>query len=355
VCSSDLVEQDFQRASNAARLLELSQSALNLLSEEEGSLFAQSAELGRILQSLERTDPGAAELTSAHESAASALRDLQLNLRHYADRISVDPARLAQLEERLNLIHSLKRKYGSTLAAVIAFGDEAKGKLRKLEEREVQVERLNGELERLYNEMRHTGQELSRARHKSSPKLGKAVMEQLKDLGFAQSHFEAVLRDYAPEPSALQASGFDQIEFQFAPNPGEPARPLRAIASSGEMSRIMLALKRVLAAQDSIPVLVFDEIDANVGGETARVVGEKIQEIARQHQVICITHLPPVAACAAAHFVVTKHVEAGRTASEISRLEGNKRIDEIARMLGGRSEAALKHARELLSSSSSLK
>ena len=151
-----------------------------------------------------------------------------------------------------------------------------------------------------------------------------------------------------PHASRLTHQGLDTIEFQFAPNPGEPPRPLRAIASSGEMARVMLALKTVLAAVDEIPVLVFDEVDANVGGETANAVGEKMRQIATQLQVLCITHLAPVAAHADAHYVVNKQVKAGRTTSEIELLEKTGRVSELARMLGGQSNAARKHAESLL-------
>ena len=147
----------------------------------------------------------------------------------------------------------------------------------------------------------------------------------------------------------LSASGFDTIEFQFAPNPGEPAKPLRAIASSGELARVMLALKTVLAAEDEIPVLVFDEVDANVGGETANAVGEKMRKISARRQVLCITHLPQVAAAASAHYVVTKQVKEGRTISEIRLLEKKERVAELTRMLGGQTDAARKHAEALLS------
>jgi DNA repair protein RecN (Recombination protein N) len=147
---------------------------------------------------------------------------------------------------------------------------------------------------------------------------------------------------------AIKQTGFDEIEFQFAPNPGEPAKPLRAIASSGEMARVMLALKTVLAAEDEIPVLIFDEVDANVGGETANAVGEKMRQIAAKRQVLCITHLPQVAAPADAHYVVTKQVRNGRTISEIGLLGKKERVTELARMLGGQSDAARKHAEALL-------
>ncbi|HEY3915324.1 MAG TPA: DNA repair protein RecN [Verrucomicrobiae bacterium] len=335
------VEEEFKRAGNAARLLELSQAALNLLGEQDDSLLRQAGELGRTLQSLQRLDSGAASLVTAHEQAMGAWGELQSALRHYADTVEVDPNRLSLLEQRLDLIHSLRRKYG---ADVIAFGAEAERKLRQIESRDEELARLNGELEKFRLEMTKVGGELSAQRRKAIPKLAKAAAQQLHGLGFQQSHFNIAISRAA----TVTASGIDEIEFQFAPNAGEPARPLRAIASSGEMSRVMLALKTVLANEDEIPLLVFDEIDANVGGETAVVVGEKMSQIARRHQVICITHLSAVAASADSHFVVTKRAVEGRTISEITLLDRVGRIDELTRMLGGQSEAARRHAEDLL-------
>ncbi len=337
-------EQDYQRAGNAARLLELTQAALNLLGEQDDSLLRQAGALGRTLQALQRLDPAAAALLESHQQAASAWTELQSTLRRYADTVEVDPARLRQLEERINLLQTLKRKYGATLADVITFGEEAKKKLGQLEGRDAELARLQVALEKLRAQIRQLGGELSAQRRQAIPKLAKAAMQQLHGLGFQQSRFDAELRT----GEDFTAAGLDAIEFQFAPNAGEPARPLRAIASSGEMSRVMLALKTVLAAQDEIPVLVFDEIDANVGGETAAVVGEKMARIARRRQVICITHLPAVAASASAHFVVTKRSEGGRTISEITQLDRAQRVQELTRMLGGQTEAARRHAEELL-------
>jgi DNA repair protein RecN (Recombination protein N) len=338
------VEQDFKRAGNAARLLELTQTALSLLGEQDGSLLRQAGDLGRALQALQRLDPAAGHLLDAHQQAATAWSELQSGLRRYADTVEVEPERLRQLEERVNLLHTLKRKYGATLADVMAFGEEAAKNLQNLEGRDAELTRLNGALDRLRAEIRQTGGALSAQRRQAIPKLAKAAMQQLHGLGFQQSRFDADLRT----GDNFTASGLDEIEFQFAPNAGEPARPLRAIASSGEMSRVMLALKTVLAAQDEIPVLVFDEIDANVGGETAVVVGEKMARLARRRQVICITHLPAVAASASSHFLVAKRTESGRTISEITLLEPAQRVQEIARMLGGQTETARRHAEELL-------
>jgi len=346
------IEEEYQRSSNAAKLLQLSQAALDLLAENESSLLTQAGVLGRTLQELQRIDSGAGEILSQHEQAVNSLRDLQAGLSHYIDKVEVNPARLQELEERLNLMQSLKRKYGPALAEVIAFGDEARQKLQSLEQRDEELARLNAALARLDADLLRTGKDLSARRKKVIPQLGKAVGKQLGDLGFKQSKFDVALSTISLEEFAQHASrntyGLDSIEFQFAPNPGEPAKPLRAIASSGELARVMLALKTVLAAEDEIPVLVFDEVDANVGGETANVVGEKMRQIADKRQVLCITHLPQVAAAGTAHYVVSKQVKEGRTVSEISLLNKKERVTELTRMLGGQTDAARKHAEALL-------
>lgn len=343
------VEEGYRRASNAARLLELSQSALGLLGEEDNSLLTQAGALGKTLHDLQKVDASAEPLSTLHEQAAASLADLQLELSRYQERIELDPSRLRELEERLNLIHSLKRKYGSSVADVIAFGEDVRRKLQSLEQRDEELTRLNTGLAKIDSEILAAGKELSSQRRKLVPPLNKAVVKQLSALGFRQSQFEVALDTAtALPPSGIPAAGLDTVEFQFAPNPGEPPRPLRAIASSGEMARVMLALKTVLAAEDEIPVLIFDEVDANVGGETAQAVGEKMQQIARQRQVLCITHLAPVAAHADAHYVVSKQVKAGRTISEITLLGTEDRVTELARMLGGQTPAARKHAQALL-------
>lgn len=347
------VEQEYRRGSNAARLQQLGQAALDGLSENDAAVLTQAGAVGRALQDLERIDPAAAPLVALHGQAIGALQELQTELSRYLDKADVDPARLQEIEERLNLLHTLKRKYGSTLADVLAFGEEARRKLQSLEQRDTELARINAGLEALERELWRAGQALSTKRRKIIPQLAKAVCRQLADLGFKQSRFDAQLStlaaaDAGDSAARMTLSGLDTIEFQFAPNPGEPLHPLRAIASSGELARVMLALKTVLAAEDQIPVLVFDEVDANVGGETAHAVGEKMRQIAAKRQVLCITHLPQVAAPASAHFVAAKQVKAGRTISEINRLSLPERVTELARMLGGQTDVARKHAAALL-------
>jgi DNA repair protein RecN (Recombination protein N) len=242
------------------------------------------------------------------------------------------------------LFETLKRKYGGSIPAVIEFGRRAAERLRKIEGRDAELERLNTEIATTREAVNRTGQALRKLRTQAAPKLSESVRRNLRDLGFRQSEFEARL-SALDEP---RANGLDTVELLFSANPGEPAKPLRAIASSGEISRLMLAIKSALAAQDSIPLLVFDEIDVNVGGEIAHAVGAKMKGLGDAHQVICITHLPPVAAAASSHFVVTKEVAGGRTHSQLQEVTGKARQEEIARMLGGKSESALKLAATLL-------
>src|SRR5216117_770980 len=216
--------------------------------------------------------------------------------------------------------------------------------MRTIEGRDIELERLAKEIENIRAQMNRAGEALRKLRTKAAPKLSETIRHNLRDLGFRQSEFEAKLRTLdEPRPD-----GFHSVELLFSPNPGELLKPLRAIASSGEISRLMLAIKSALAAHDAIPLLVFDEIDTNVGGEIAHAVGAKMQTLGRDHQVICITHLPQVAASASSQFVVTKDVMRGRTFSNLHEVAGKARQEEIARMLGGKSESALKHAASLL-------
>lgn len=345
----DSLTAEYQRSSNSARILELSQGAASALADDEDALLTRLGSLGRMLQELTRLDPGAQPLMELHAQAASLLRDLQQDLSRYAGNVELDPDRMAQLQERLDLVQSLRRKYGTTVEEVIAFGERAQQELDLLESRDAELARIQSDLARVDQEMIEAANALAADRRRVAPKLAKAVVRELAALGFRQAGFEAVIRPNPghDSPATAGSTGFDQCDFLFAPNPGEPARPLRAIASSGELARVMLALKTVLAAEDEVPVLVFDEVDANVGGETAHAVGEKMRLIARSHQVLCITHLAPVAAHAAAHYVVSKDVHAGRTESRILLLDHDGQVGELGRMLGG-GAAAQRHAAELM-------
>ncbi len=286
---------------------------------------------------------------TTHESAVVDLSEIARSLGDYAEKLDLDPTQLAALEQRVSLFETLKRKYGPTIPEVIAFGERAQERMRKIEGRDEELERLRNEIETVRADSNKSGEALRKLRAKAAPKLSLTIRKNLVDLGFKQSEFECKLSpNEQPRPN-----GFDSVELLFSPNPGEPLKPLRAIASSGEISRLMLAIKSALAAQDAIPLLVFDEIDANVGGEIANAVGAKMHTLAREHQIICITHLPQVAAAADSQFVVTKEVAGGRTHSRLQEVTGKARKEEIARMLGGKSENALKLAGTLLARSTS--
>jgi DNA repair protein RecN (Recombination protein N) len=338
------IEKRYRLASNSKRLIELASAVANKLSEADDSILSQLAETQRLLRELERIDNSIAQFSSAHAASVVELSEIARSLSVYAEKLDLDPEQLAALEQRVSLFETLKRKYGGSIADVIAFGERAAERMRKIEGRDAELERLAKEIEKVRGQMNRAGEALRKLRTKTAPKLSETIRRNLRDLGFRQSEFEAKL-DPLDEP---RPNGFDAVELLFSPNPGEPLKPLRAIASSGEISRLMLAIKSALAAHDAIPLLVFDEIDTNVGGEIAHAVGAKMETLGHDHQVICITHLPQVAGTASSHFVVTKEVVRGRTYSQLREISGKSRQKEIARMLGGKSESALELAATLL-------
>jgi DNA repair protein RecN (Recombination protein N) len=337
----------YKLASNSKHLIELASTVANKISEAEDSVLSQLAETQRLLRELEKIDNSVSQLVAGHETAVIELSEIARSLSDYAEKLDLDPEQLAALEQRVSLFETLKRKYGSSIAEVIEFGQRAAERMRKIEGRDAELERLANEIEKVRAQMNRAGEVLHKLRAKAEPRLSETIRKNLVDLGFKQSEFEAKLTAL-DEP---RANGFDSVELLFSPNPGEPLKPLRTIASSGEISRLMLAIKSALAVHDAISLLVFDEIDTNVGGEIALAVGAKMQALAQGHQLICITHLAPVAAAASSHFVVTKEVVRGRTFSNLQEVTGKARREEIARMLGGKSESALQLAASLLKGS----
>jgi len=337
------LEDRWRRAANASRLVESAGAAVAALSNDDG-ILERLGEVQRLVRDLEKLDPSVRERTGGLETAVLELQDLERALAEYSEELEIDPQEAAALEERVNLLESLKRKYGPTLADVLERRDTAAARLDTIENRGEKLETLAVEAAALREKLEASGRTLSAARRKAAPKLAKEIASQLKDLGFKQSSFEVPLAA-AGEPTP---QGFESVEFQFGPNPGEPLLPLRQIASSGEISRVMLAVKSALAEQDATPLMVFDEIDANVGGEVARAVGRKMAALGTRHQVVSITHFPQVAATAAHHYVVEKEVANGRTRSRLYPVSGEARVRELVRMLGGGGEQARAMAESLL-------
>ena len=337
-------EARYGAIANSRRLIELGAAIRNTLTENDAAASARHGEAQRLFRDLERLDPSCSALATRHTALVAELDDLSVELDSYVSKLDLDPEQIVALEDRVNLLQTLRRKYGRTIEDVITHGESVATRLEKITGRDAELNRLELELKKTETKLADAGAVLSKTRQKAIAPLAKSVTAQLRDLGFRQSQFEITM---LPSPTA-KSSGFESIEFQFAPNPGEPIQPLRAVASSGEISRVMLAIKTALAQQDAVGLLVFDEVDANIGGEIAHAVGEKMRALGKEHQVLTITHLPQVAACAAEHFVVAKSVRDGRTHSTLTRVENSTRTEEIARMLGGQSKSALEHAATLL-------
>ena len=331
-------------ATQARRLLELSTQVQANLVDSEDAALARLNSVARGLREIERLDPGAAHLTAAHVRAVTELEELASDLQRYSEALDLDPGHLQTLEDRVNLIELLKRKYGGSVEAVLAHGASAAERHRKLSSRAEERARLQQELTAAAATLQQHGFCLRERRTQAAPLLAFKITGHLKDLGFLRAEFGVQLLPLpVPAPGGLEA-----VEFLFAPNPGEPSKALRAIASSGEISRVMLAVKSALAEQDTVPLLVFDEIDANVGGEIAHAVGGKMRALGSTRQVLCISHLPQVASKAHQQFVVSKEYTEGRTLSRLELVLGERREAEIARMLGGQNASALQLARSLL-------
>lgn len=333
-------------AAHAAEILDCANAATAALSEADDSAAAALVGAGARVREMARFHEAAGAWGETIERLTVEVQELAQEIADSASRLDADPEALQALDDRLSLVQRLKRKYACPdVAALLALRDERARRLADLEGRGARLAALEDEIAAAEAAVRAAGAKLTAARTKAAARLARAVTKELHGLGFLRAGFDVSLAPHAPD-----ATGCDAVDFLFAPNPGEAARPLREIASTGEIARVMLAVKTVVAEHDAIPVLVFDEIDSNIGGEVGRAVGEKLRAVARHHQVIAITHLPQSAVYGARHLAVAKAVSGGRTRSTIQPLEGEARVAEIARMLGGTSLTSVveQHARELL-------
>jgi len=335
------VRQEHEQIANAQNILELAQTAAGGLTEAEGAAFDGLSAARNACTQLSKYIPEAEEWAEELEGAARTAQEISSTIQGAVGELSAGPERLQFLDERLSLYRSFYRKYAPSVPEILEKLEEWKVRLKDLQSRDtVEADRSAALLE-----TEKAGKSLRKKRRKVAGELAKVITSELRDLGFEHGLFDVQLIDCEPT-----ASGMDQVEFGFAPNAGESMRPLRAIASSGEISRVMLAVKAILARHDRIPLLIFDEIDANVGGEIANDVGSKLAQVGQTHQLIAITHLPQVAVCGSTHFAVSKAVRDERTFTEIICLEDTLRTEEIARMLGGKdlTKVTLQHAGELL-------
>jgi DNA repair protein RecN (Recombination protein N) len=336
-----------KRLKNAQSLISLSQASFRLLSHD---LTDGLVKLRQNLTQLAALDPGAAKLAEDISGYTFLAEDYVAELRAYRDSLQDDPYRLDQVAERLDVLQQLKRKYGETLEKVLDFANQGEQELLQLENMEKEISALEVEAKLLEQEMCEKARLLSQKRRKTAGDFEKAMVGELSTLAFDLAGFRVEWKEVAQVPDTIRPIGWDRGEFFFSANPGEPARPLAKIASGGELSRLMLAMKCLLAKKDMVDTVIFDEVDAGIGGEAAEAVARKIQELSTHHQVFCITHLPQIAARGTLHFQVSKAVGNGRTQTAVVRLSEESRVQELGRMLAGESatEQSQAWARELL-------
>jgi len=330
---------------HAKKLMDFANASEETLYSEEGSTIEKIQRMLNQGREMAAIDPSLSQPLKALESALIQLEEIALALRDYSKRVEINPMRLEEIENRLEEIDRLKRKYGSTIKEVISFKRKIDEALKSFTSDEEKLSQLEGCLEPLRHTLSGLGKKLSNERKKVALELIKSVERELNSLGMKKTIFEIHI-DSLP----LSLKGVDRVEFLISPNVGEEVKPLAKIASGGELSRIMLAMKRILAKVGGRQVLIFDEVDSGIGGAMAEVVGKKLRELSHHHQVICVTHLPQIACFADQHHSVRKEVKSGRTITSVDRLEKETIIDEIARMLGGVkiTEKTRAHAKEMI-------
>jgi DNA repair protein RecN (Recombination protein N) len=363
----ETLKQERDRLANAESLASLAQAALTVLDEGTSESPAATDLVGQAVQSLAKL----AQIDSAHNILAEqsatleeTLADLSHSLRNYLEAIEYNPRRLEEVEERLDLVRRLERKYGGSIESVIAFATDARKQLETITTASARLTELETAEAAALDKLAAQGLSLSQKRQEAAGKMSQAIETELDDLQMASARFSVDFQT-KPDPQgvplpdgtrvAFDGNGLDKVEFLVEPNPGEGLKPLVKIASGGETSRLMLALKNVLACADQIPTLIFDEIDQGIGGRVGGTVGEKLWCLGRAHQVMVITHLPQLAAYGDQHFQVQKIIENSRTLTRLTRLTGEPRTLELAQMFGEVTEATIRSVHDILQSAQTFK
>ena len=326
----ETVQHEYNQSAGAKELMDASMQVQNLVNGDEGSILNSVQFMIRHIQEMNSIDEsGTSPFLERAENISEELFELSRDVDNYTNRLNLDPENLAFLEERMATIQQIKRKFGPELSDVFAYEEKLSEKISKADQFEDLYEKLLADIENAQAAYLKAAKELSKKRQKVTGGLSKSISDQLRDLGFKSSEFSVELSE-----AKHTYHGIDHVEFCFAPNAGEGIKPIKDIASSGEISRVMLAVKSVLAKIDQVPVLIFDEIDANIGGIVATQVAKKLVELGSAHQIFCITHMPQVAAGGSTHYRVEKNIRNGRTYTEMVLLENEDRVEEVARMLG---------------------
>jgi DNA repair protein RecN (Recombination protein N) len=330
--------------SNLERLRELTEMSYDMLHGAEGSCTEKLSSVVARVKEMSSLDQRLSETLHVLESALPFIEDAALSLRGLKNTYNLEPERLDEVEERIEFIKSLERKYGQGVETVMRYKDEAEKELGTLEMTDERLNAVDAEIKEKEGMLFEDALSLSDKRKTVARTIEELVKVELKELAFTDAEFRIDVKQ-----ESITSAGFDRVEFLFSANPGEPPKPLSKVASGGELSRVMLALKNILADVDNLPVLIFDEVDAGIGGRTAESVGKKLKKISDKHQVLCTTHLPQIASLGDFHLQITKRQRNGKVFVEVKELSGRERQDEIARMLSGKiTDASLKHAKELL-------
>jgi DNA repair protein RecN (Recombination protein N) len=353
------IKTERNKLKHAGQIREGLQKCQSLLTDEGGSIIENLGQVLKELEALQNIDPGLTEPVERSRSAFYELEEVVESLRNYDRSLEFNPSRLEEIEDRLAEISGLKRKYGNDIAEIIKRREKIAEELEKLASNEENMQTLEDDLKQQEKVLSKLGTQLAEKRESAAKNLTRSVEKELKELSMGNVQL-GVRFDYPGKPDGfilfrkkkMKATliGLGTLEFLFSPNPGEELRPLAKIASGGELSRVMLALKSILNDQDTVPVMIFDEVDTGIGGKVAEKVGTKLQKVANTKQVFCITHLPQIAGMAFSHFRVEKEVKGKRTRSTIRQLEHEERVEELARMSSGANitDASLEHAREML-------
>ena len=354
------LRKERDRLANAESLAQNAQEALAVLDEGSPETPAATDLIGQAAQALAtlaKIDEGQAQMAEQAELLLETISDVIHSLRDYLEEIEFNPKRLEDVEERLDVIHTLTRKYGGNISAVIAYSTEARKQLETITGAAERINELEMQEAKLLEKLARQGGTLSEKRKSAATEMGKGIEAELNDLKMQSARFGV---DFQTKPDlngipmtdgtriAFDQNGFDRAEFLIAPNPGEGLKPLAKIASGGETSRLMLGLKNVMAKADEVPSLIFDEIDQGIGGRVGLVVGHKLWNLSRTHQVFCVTHLPQLAAFGDQHYQVQKIVDNGRTLTRVENLNGEARLLELSQMLGEVGEGTLRSAHELM-------
>ncbi|MCD6459474.1 DNA repair protein RecN [bacterium] len=340
------LNEQYSKIANAKEIKEKCFQINDILYDSDQSVHCTIGSIARILQELSSYDNFFLTQTEICEQINTLIEEVSQETRRHGDESEYNPCLLQELEDRIDVLENIKRKFNKNIPDIINYADKLKSRLLNEESLDDKINLLEKKIEKIHNNLLDNADIISKKRRSYAPKLCDKIENEFKRLGMNDAKIQVLIE----KQSDLTDTGGDRVEFLFAPNVGELWSPLRRTASGGEISRIMLALKSTFADADNIPVMVFDEIDVNIGGETARQVGHRLSELAKSHQILCITHLPQIAGFAQTHFKVEKQVVGDRTLTKISKLNRNDRIDEIARMLGGTNLTSVtrRHAKELI-------